>query len=144
MSDKPVDAIKQPFAELKLSDKKVSMKNNNNITKPKMKKLRVVTTSKTVDIELPAVVESDDELELASSSGDGYEIGKLVKIKELVKNDHYNGCVGVIKGKLNEKGFYPVMTANKVLALKPENIERDGQWFCNMCDNEILEGPRYD
>ena len=28
--------------------------------------------------------------------------------------------------------------------LKPGNIESNGQWFCNMCDNEIVDGPRYD
>ena len=28
--------------------------------------------------------------------------------------------------------------------LQPENIERDGKWFCNVCDNEFEDGPEYD
>ena len=28
--------------------------------------------------------------------------------------------------------------------LQPQNIERDGKWFCNVCHNQFDDGPSYE
>ena len=38
--------------------------------------------------------------------------------------------------------FIPICPDNK--NLKPEEVERDGKWFCNVCDNEMVNGPDYE